>query len=135
MENPQKRGRMIASKRGKEAFTSYRVVEKFKSYTLVELSIKTGRTHQIRVHLQAIGHAIMADPFYSGSAAFLLSSIKGKKFNKAKYAVEHPLLSRTALHAQELNFKHPKRDEQLSFEAPLPKDMRAVLQQLRKWNQ
>lgn len=134
MENPQKRGRMIASQKGKEAFTSYEVKETFKSFSLVELSIKTGRTHQIRVHLQAIGHSILADPFYSSSNVFMLSSVKGKKFNKAKHSIENPLLSRTALHAYQLNFNHPIKNESIQLEAPLPKDMRAVLQQLRKWD-
>lgn len=132
-QNPLKKGRVVVASKGKTAITNYQVTERFGTHTLVQVQIKTGRTHQIRVHLQAIGHPILADPFYSPKPHFLLSSIKKKKYQKNKHSVERPLLTRTALHAYQLGIKHPTTGEQLNVEAPLPKDMRAVINQLRKW--
>ncbi len=133
-QNPMKKGRVVVAAKGKSAITTYRVAEKFATHSLLEVQIKTGRTHQIRVHLQAIGHPLLADPFYSPKPHFLLSSVKKKRYQKNKYAQERPLLSRTALHAFQLGLKHPETGEQLNFEAPLPKDMKAVVNQLRKWD-
>lgn len=133
-ESTKKRGRYVTSNKGKEAITHYQLIEKFAAHSLIELAIETGRTHQIRVHLQAISCPILADPLYSPKAAFFVSSVKGKKFNTAKYTQERPILSRTALHASALGLQHPITGEKLFLEAPMPKDMRASLQQLRKWS-
>lgn len=134
LENPAKPGRMIVAKKGLTAFTSYQVKERFKDFTLLEVSIATGRTHQIRVHLQSIGHPLVADPFYGRRTSFLLSAVKKKKYRQNRNAEERPLLSRTALHAYHLALQHPGSGDQLVKEAPFPKDMRASLQQLTKWN-
>lgn len=134
-EDLRRPGRMTTTvKGGLNALTHYRVIEKFADYSLLEVQIETGRTHQIRVHLQSIGHALVADPFYSRQSSFFLSAVKGRKYRLGKNKEERPLLSRTALHAHSLEFIHPSSGATLQFEAELPKDMRATLQQLQKWN-
>lgn len=130
-----KPGRMQVHSKGKPAQTSYGMMERFRNFSWLTVQIATGRTHQIRVHLQSIGHPLVADPFYGRRKALFLSDIKGKQFRLGKGATERPLLARTALHAASLSFAHPSFavDTPVRFEAPLPKDLRASLQQLRKW--
>ncbi len=128
-----KPGRMIVANRGKEALTTYKVVDTFKRFSLLEVNIHTGRTHQIRVHLQSIGHPLAIDPLYGKREAFFLSEIKRKSFNIGKGQEERPLMNRTSLHASQLTFTHPDSGERQTFEAPLPKDFQAVLKQLGKW--
>jgi len=132
--HPTKVGKMVVSNKGKAAYTIYKLLETFRSYALAEVEIQTGRTHQIRVHFSAIGHSVLSDPMYSRKEAFFLSEIKGRKYNRNREREERPLLSRPALHASLLTIKHPNSGEEMTFEAPLPKDMRASLNQLRKWN-
>ena len=120
----------IDAKNGKEAITDYKVIEKFNGYALVEAKPHTGRTHQIRVHLSAIGLPILADRLYSNSGWFFLSSIKR---NYKSNEDEKPLLARTALHAFSLSFIHPTTGEKMSSEAPMPKDMETVLKVLKKY--
>lgn len=124
--------RMIIAKQGKPSLSHYKVVEKFRGYTLLEVQIMTGRTHQIRVHLQAIGYPLAVDPIYARKEAFYLSEIKGKKYRRIDEE-ERPLVSRCTLHAQSLVIHHPKTGEAMRFEAEAPKDIRAMLKQLRKW--
>lgn len=132
--HPTQAGKMIVSNKGKAAVTQYQTTETFRNYSAVEVDIQTGRTHQIRVHMSAIGHPVLADALYSQREAFYLSEIKGRRFNLSKEEEERPLLSRPALHAARLTLKHPETSRKMVFEAPLPKDMRATLNQLRKWN-
>lgn len=134
MPHPSKQHQVVVNNRyGKEAITQYKVEEQFKNYSLFSCNIQTGRMHQIRVHLQHIGHPILCDPFYSSSGEFFISSIK-RKYNLAKDDEnEQPLLRRLALHAFRLSFTDEKGNR-IKAEAPLFKDMRATLQQLRKWN-
>ncbi len=132
-KHPAFPGKMIITKRGKKSHTSYKVVEEFKAYSLLEVTIKTGRTHQIRVHLESIGHPLMIDGMYGRQDAFYLSSIKLRKYKIQKDVEERPLMSRTTLHSYRLSFIHPSSKEKVSFENPLPKDFRAVLKQLGKW--
>ena len=120
----------IDTKKGKEARTDYTVMEWFDGYALVEARPHTGRTHQIRVHLSAIGLPILADPLYGDGRGFFLSTIKRNYQGKE---VEQPLLGRTALHAFSLSFSHPITNGNILVEAPLPKDMEAVLKALRKY--
>ena len=113
--HPVKRKKMAAGvRRAREAITSYKVLERFKDFTLLEAAPETGRTHQIRVHLSHIGHPIVGDPKYGGRRG-LREEMKGQ-----------------ALHAQTLGFVHPRTKEYMEFNAPLPKDMEKVIGRLRK---
>ncbi len=115
---------------GKPSVTLVRVVATYGPYSLVEAEPETGRTHQIRVHLAALGFPIVSDPLYGDGKALYLSSFKrGWRGDERK---ERPLLSRTALHAARLALAHPTSGEELVFEAELPKDMRATVAQLEK---
>ncbi len=129
--HPVHKGSMVIHRKGKPALTTYEVIESYGQYSLLQFRILTGRTHQIRLHMQHIGHPIACDSIYGDGKPFLLSSVK-KKFKLAKNEEEErPILSRLGLHAFSLAFAgengHP-----FFFEAPLPKDMRAMLQQLAK---
>lgn len=131
--HPGKPGQMMVVKKGKYALTDYRVQEAFRGYALVEAQIHTGRTHQVRVHLAHIGHPLVADPLYGQGEALFLSQIKSKNFRMGKLQEETPLLQRTALHAWRLAFDHPDTGERITVDCPLPKDMKAAVNQLRKW--
>jgi 23S rRNA pseudouridine1911/1915/1917 synthase len=130
-ENMVKRGTMMVHKRGKAAVTDYELLEKFRFFSWMQFQIHTGRTHQIRVHAKHIGHPVVCDSLYGDGKPVLLSTIKKKHFNLAKDAeTERPLLSRLALHSWKLHLNLDTVNYEL--EAPLPKDLKAVLQQLRK---
>ena len=130
--HPQKPGLMMVRRhRGKSALTSYAVAERFRGFTLLEIRPATGRTHQIRVHLQAIGHAIVGDSRYGGEA-LMLSALKPSYRSKASEE-ERPLLARLALHAQALQLTHPTHGGMVQWLAPLPKDFAAVLRNLRRY--
>ncbi|MBC7827076.1 MAG: RNA pseudouridine synthase [Chitinophagaceae bacterium] len=131
-ENTTKRGVMIIHKRGKPSVTDYEVLEEFGKYSFVRFQIHTGRTHQIRVHMHYLGHPLVCDEIYGDPAPILISSIK-RKFKLSKNELEErPIMNRTALHAAELDFIDAGGINQ-KLEAEMPKDMRALLQQLRKW--
>jgi 23S rRNA pseudouridine1911/1915/1917 synthase len=132
-QNTVKKTQMIVHKRGKASVTDYRLLEEFRKYSLVEFRIYTGRTHQIRVHMQSIGHPIVCDDLYGDGEPVYLSSIK-KNYHLSKNELEEkPLLNRLALHAHRLSFIF--NNEKFEFEAPLPKDMSALIQQMRKLSQ
>ena len=126
-------GRMVINKRGKESLTLYQLIEKFKHFTLVEANIKTGRQHQVRIHFTSMGYPLAVDSLYGRRTQLLLSEIKAKGVKLGKYEEERPIMSRTTLHAFRLTVQHPSTLETMSFEAPLPKDFSALLNQLRKW--
>lgn len=130
-ENPAHLGTMVIHKKGKESRTDYTIQQSFSQYSLLQFTLHTGRTHQIRVHSKYIGHPIVCDDVYGDGKPVLLSSIK-KKFRLSKNdEEERPLLNRLALHAYRLAFT--KADgEKLELVAPLMKDMQAVLNQLEK---
>lgn len=134
-EHPGKRGTMRVDRQyGKPSVSCYRVLEAFKAYTYLEVEIETGRMHQIRVHLKAIKHPLAVDELYGTKTEFLLSSIKSRYNLKKTEEQEQPLLARVPLHAYALTLDHPRTGERLTYTADLPKDMRAMLNQLRKWN-
>jgi len=129
-----KRGKgMIVSEDGKEALTKYRVLESFNRYSFLEVKLLSGRQHQIRVHMQAVGCPVMCDKLYGDGEPFYLSSIK-RRMHLKNTEEERPLLSRVGLHATALKLNHPISKEEIEFESPLPKDMKAVIHQLSKLN-
>ncbi|MDQ2719167.1 MAG: RluA family pseudouridine synthase [Bacteroidota bacterium] len=113
---------------GKEAITHYRVLERFNYVTLVECRLETGRTHQIRVHMQYIGHPLFNDDTYGGDKI-----VKGTVFTKYKQFVENcfVLCPRHALHAQQLGFIHPVTQTKMKFESDLPDDMKNLIEKWR----
>lgn len=129
--HPTKPGRMMVSVKGKAAHSKYEVVDFFGDYSLLQVDLLTGRTHQIRVHLQSIGHPLLVDPFYGSRSELKLSSLK-RNYQLKKGTEERPLLSRVPLHAHKLHFQHPENGNELTFTSELPKDMRATIQQLKK---
>ena len=102
---------MAVKSDGRRAVTHYKVIRRYKDYTLMEFSLETGRTHQIRVHTKYLGHPVVGDPVYG---------YKTQKFR----------LNGQLLHAFRLELTHPKSGERMSFEAPLPDYFRAVLAKL-----
>jgi len=131
MEHPVKKGVMVVNKKGKESLTDYNVVDEFGICSWVRFQIHTGRTHQIRVHMKDIGHPIVCDELYGDGKPVLVSSIKHHyKLSKNEEA-ERPILNRLALHAAQLRFRGRDNTE-YDFQAPLPKDLRATLQQLSR---
>ena len=129
-ENLGVRGTYETHPDGKPALSEYRVLEELGRYALVEIRILTGRTHQVRVHMQSIHAPLFVDSKYGLQKAFYLSEIKRYRQKEGKN--ERPLLSRSSLHARYLSFKIPERNQSYEFEAPLPKDFKATLNQLRK---
>lgn len=120
----------VNRKLGKEAVTDYRILERFNGYAFLELRPSTGRMHQIRVHLQALGTPLLADRIYGDGKPFFLSHVKpGYRID----GDEKPLLDRTALHASSIWFMHPETGQRVDFSAALPKDMNSVLRYLRKF--
>jgi 23S rRNA pseudouridine955/2504/2580 synthase/23S rRNA pseudouridine1911/1915/1917 synthase len=131
-ENSSWPGTMHIHKKGKDALTLYTVQEQFKSAALLQVEIKTGRTHQIRVHLASIGHPLLVDEIYGNAPAFYFSSIK--KNYKHGEDDERPTIARLTLHASRVILQHPKTNQPVSFEAPLPKDLETLLKLLRKYD-
>lgn len=109
------RKKMAVNKNGKEAITHFKVLERFSKYTLLEVKIDTGRTHQIRVHLSEIGYPVVGDEVYSNG--------------KNDFGIKGQLL-----HAKSLTFKHPITGKEMHLEAELPNEFNNVLQELRREN-
>jgi len=109
------RTRMAVTSRGKEARTNFRVIERWGHAALVECRLDTGRTHQIRVHFQHIRHPLVGDPVYS----------RGTRRTAT--------FSRQALHAAELSLVHPGSGEQMTWRAPVPRDMAKLIEELRRF--
>jgi 23S rRNA pseudouridine1911/1915/1917 synthase len=114
---------------GKPSVTIYRVREVYKDFTLVELELKTGRTHQIRVHLSHIGYPIVGDDLYGGKFV-TVGEIAGPA-GTPKLSPREPVVHRSALHAAMLGFTHPITEQPMTTQAPLPPDMRSLIQLLR----
>ncbi|MFT3845470.1 MAG: RNA pseudouridine synthase [Lacibacter sp.] len=133
MEHPVKKSTYITHIKGKASLTDFKVLHEYGMYSWMQFQIHTGRTHQIRVHMKHIGHPIVCDDIYGTDQPVLLSSIKRKKFKLSKAdEEERPLLSRMALHAWKLAFTDVN-GERRELEAPLSKDLKAMLQQFDKW--
>jgi 23S rRNA pseudouridine1911/1915/1917 synthase len=123
---------------GREAATEYDVVERFAGYALVRARPKTGRTHQIRLHLAHIGCPVLCDRLYGGRAKITELELipRGQVLQddaRGRLAAAEPLLQRQALHAYRLALLHPLTGARMEFEAPLPADIRQTLDALRRW--
>lgn len=132
-EHPAGNGKMIIHRKGKSSLTDYEVLEVLRPYSLVRFQLHTGRTHQIRVHIQSIGHSLVCDTLYGDGKPVLVSSFKSKFKLSKSVEEERPILGRLGLHAALLEFTG-EEGKRISIEAPLPKDMQATLQQLRKYS-
>jgi len=124
--HPTDRVRMAVAKEGsgRDAITHYRVREKFRSHTLVECRLETGRTHQIRVHMAHVRHPIVGDPLYGGA-------YRQPKACTEALSARLQGFKRQALHAEKLSFRHPVSGEELSNESPMPEDMQGLVLDLR----
>lgn len=131
--DPARPGRMRMSHRyGRPAVTRLHLLTRWRGYSLVEAFPQTGRTHQVRVHLSAVGSPVVADPFYGDGQPLLLSKLKAKyKFKEGRE--ERPLVSRVALHAESLEIDHPVTGARLKISAPLPKDLEVGIRYLRRF--
>ncbi|GIW81278.1 MAG: pseudouridine synthase [Gemmatales bacterium] len=129
--HPHDRVKMIATddeEVGKEACSFYEVIERFRGFTFCRIQPRTGRTHQIRVHLASIGCPVLADEIYSGRDRLRLSDI----CPETPPDRDEILMARQALHAARLRFIHPKTRQVMSVEAPLPADFLRTLSVLRE---
>src|SRR5262245_19876757 len=128
--HPHDRLKMIVSTEpdAKHALSYYEVLERFRGFTLVKVQPRTGRTHQIRVHLLHVGCPVLADKLYGGRDQFKLSDVE----RDLPQGEDEVLIGRQALHAFRLRFRHPRTDQWIEAEAPLPADMRRVLGALRQ---
>jgi 23S rRNA pseudouridine1911/1915/1917 synthase len=126
--HPNDRLRMIVSTDddAKPALSYYEVMERFRGFTLVKVQPRTGRTHQIRVHLLHVGCPVLADKIYGGRDNFKRSDL-----GPVPKEQDEVLMARQALHAFRLRFRHPRKGTWLEAEAPLPPDMRRTLEALR----
>ena len=120
--HPRERQRMsVRTRRGRAAVTRFEVVERFRGATLLRLAPETGRTHQLRVHLAGLGHPIVADRLYGG---------RGRRGGAAASALE--ACPRQALHAESIAFAHPATGAPVVVRAPLPADLKRLLEELRR---
>lgn len=117
--------------KGKWSVTHYRVLERLGYVTLLECQLETGRTHQIRAHMQSIGHPLFNDAVYGGHRI-----LQGTVFSKYKQFVENcfAILPRQALHARSLGFVHPATRKFVEFDTPLPEDFRLCLEKWRGYS-
>ncbi len=125
--HPKNRKKMAVVADGRAAATNFKVVERGPFTTWVECQLETGRTHQIRVHMAHIGHPVFGDLVYGGRDQ--ARGIRPEYRRQANWMLS--LIKRQALHAKELRFAHPTTGEMMEFTAPLPEDLRAVLEAAR----
>ena len=116
---------------GKPAVTFYQVEERFRSHALVRCMPRTGRTHQLRIHLTHMGHPIVADKLYSGRDRLTLESLKGRDEIRLAEQSETVLIERQALHSHRLEFEHPATGKVLGLTGPPPADFVRTIDALR----
>jgi 23S rRNA pseudouridine1911/1915/1917 synthase len=121
--DPRDRKRMTVLKGGRRAITDYEVIERLRGTSVVRCRLRSGRTHQIRVHMKHIGHPIVGDPVYSGPQ---WRGIPDKRIQKALASMK-----RQALHASRITFPHPRTGVPMTSEAPLPMDIRELVEAMR----
>ena len=113
----------------REAITHWTLLERYRSYDFLEVSLETGRTHQIRVHLAHLGHPVFGDPDYGGREKWV-NAMFGPERPLARKMLE--LLPRQALHAARIEFPHPQTGKELKFEASMPGDYEGVVDVVRE---
>jgi len=123
--HPIQRVKMAVTKNGKEACTHYLVIEQLCGCTLLQCSLETGRTHQIRVHMHSIGHPLVGDPIYSNKPRKIAHEVRRLVMN----------FPRQALHAQRLELTHPKTGQTVMWETGLPEDLEKLLLTLRQYHE
>jgi len=123
--HPKFRTKQAVVEKGKEAITSYKIVKKYKGYSLLKVSILTGRTHQIRVHFSHMGYPIVGDKTYGGKSKYPkgISALLREKIDQ---------FPRQALHASELEFIHPRTKQKVNFKISLPKDILELITFLKR---
>ncbi len=117
--------KMAVRSDGREAVTHYRIEKRFRQHTLARVRLETGRTHQIRVHMEHVGYPIVGDPLYAGRKRFPAGATP-----ELREALE--TFKRQALHAAKLTLTHPKTGKRVSYDAPLPEDMQGLLDVLAR---
>jgi 23S rRNA pseudouridine1911/1915/1917 synthase len=122
--NPKNRKKMGINTDGRRARTHYEIDETYAFTSLLKLKLDTGRTHQIRVHLEHVGHAVFGDPVYGGREQ--TEGIRPELRHQARSMLG--LIKRQALHARDLRFAHPRTGEMMRFNAEWPRDMGAVVE-------
>lgn len=127
------RGKIIPSARGKYSLTKVSLIEKFRFVSLLECNLVTGRQHQIRVHLAAIGHPLLVDNLYSDNNEFYLSTIK-RNFNTREDENEKPLINRLSMHAFSLKYFDKFRNEEVYINTEYPKDFEILKKKLQKFS-
>jgi 23S rRNA pseudouridine1911/1915/1917 synthase len=120
----------VVSETGKKAITHFKVLKNYRFLSLLELQLETGRTHQIRSHLNFIHHPVFGDPEYNGRLKQLNQLHSGKDKLLAKELLG--IINRQSLHAIQLRFNHPKTDDSLTFNSDLPDDMQTIIEYLEK---
>ena len=120
---------VVDLKGGKPSHTSYEVIDTFSRYTLLDITLHTGRMHQIRVHFAGIGHPLAIDSLYGENEAIYLSSIK-RNYRLGKGAEERPLMDSLTLHSYFLAFEHPETRATLTNKIDMPKNFRVLLNKL-----
>jgi len=121
----------VAAKGGKESLTEYEPLQRFRGYSLIEARPKTGRTHQIRVHMAAIGYPLAVDPLYGGRESMMLSELKSG-YRPKTGRPERPLIDRLTLHSREIRVTSPA-GEKIVVQADYPKDLRILLSKMEKF--
>ena len=121
------RQKQAVTKSGKPAITHFRVIEKFKNFTLIKAILETGRTHQIRVHMSHIGHPLLGDFSYGGKVKFPRGATE-----ELKFAIKG--FPRQALHAKKLSINHPRDNKELSWKSKLPEDLDNMINILREYD-
>ncbi|KTD73539.1 23S rRNA pseudouridine(1911/1915/1917) synthase RluD [Legionella tucsonensis] len=121
--NPRNRLKMAVQEQGRQAITHYFVKKQYQDFTLLDVKLMTGRTHQIRVHLAYINHPVVGDPLYGGRMRFPAQATE-----QLRALLQH--FKRQALHACTLSLYHPKKENELTFKAPIPDDFNLLLNTL-----